>query len=126
MTGIPAAMCVWKGMAMDSLKFQTGPSCPTFLCLAGGPPLKQPYSCFRGGPQCRQSAAVFHRFRHPMPYAYVNFCQFNNKEPTWLVCSRAKSKIMVKKLAGSGQDLGSKNKLFIFQLPCLFTFHKHE
>jgi hypothetical protein len=36
MKGIPAAMCVWQGVAMDSLKFYIGP--------------KQPYGCLRGGP----------------------------------------------------------------------------
>jgi hypothetical protein len=33
---------------MDSLKFHSGPPCLTLLRLAGWPPLKQPYSCFRG------------------------------------------------------------------------------
>jgi hypothetical protein len=45
----PASLGVWQGMAIDSLKFQLGPPWPTLLCPAGGPPLKQPFSCFRGG-----------------------------------------------------------------------------
>jgi hypothetical protein len=40
-------MGVWQGVAMDSLKFQPGLPCPTLLCSAGGPPLKQTYGSFR-------------------------------------------------------------------------------
>jgi hypothetical protein len=43
-------MAVWQGVAIDSLKFHQSPPCPTLLSLAGGPPMKQPYSHFRGGP----------------------------------------------------------------------------
>jgi hypothetical protein len=43
-------ICVWQGVAMDSLKFHLGPPCPTLLWPAGGPPLKQPYGHFRGSP----------------------------------------------------------------------------
>jgi hypothetical protein len=43
-------MGVWQGVAMDSLKFHSGPLCPTLLCPAVGPPHKRPYSRFKGGP----------------------------------------------------------------------------
>jgi hypothetical protein len=46
-------MGVWKGVAMDSLKFQRGLRYPTFLCPAGG-----------------WHAAIFYLFGHPTPYAY--------------------------------------------------------
>jgi hypothetical protein len=36
-------MSVWKGVAMDSLKYHSGPPCPTLLCLVSGPTLKQLY-----------------------------------------------------------------------------------
>jgi hypothetical protein len=52
---------------------------------------------FQGYPAGR---AAYHHFGHPMPYAYVGFYQFNNKEPTWSVRSRAKLKITVKKKIG--------------------------
>jgi hypothetical protein len=70
--------------------------CPTLLCPAGRSPLKQPHSRFRCGLQGRQPVAVFYLFRHPIPYVYAGFCQFNNKQPTWLVRSRSKSKITVR------------------------------
>jgi hypothetical protein len=35
---------------MDTLKYHPGPSCPTSLWPAGGPPLKRPYGRLRGGP----------------------------------------------------------------------------
>jgi hypothetical protein len=38
------------------LKFRPGPPCPTLLCPVGGPPLKQPYRCFRGFPPAGQLA----------------------------------------------------------------------
>jgi hypothetical protein len=100
MNGIPATMFKWQGVAMDPLKFHTGPPCPTLLCPVGRPPLKQLYGRFRSSPQGGQPTAVFHPFRHPTPYAYASFCQFNNKEPTRPVRSRARSKIMVKEKIG--------------------------
>jgi hypothetical protein len=42
-------MGVWEGVSMDSLQFHPGPPCFTLLRPAGGPPLKQPYGCFRRG-----------------------------------------------------------------------------
>jgi hypothetical protein len=48
-TSVEGVMGVWRGVAMDSLKFHPGPSCPTLLCPVGGPSLKRPYKCFRGG-----------------------------------------------------------------------------
>jgi hypothetical protein len=100
MKGIPAAMFVWQGVAMDPLKFHTGPPCPTLLCPAGMPPLKQLYRRFRGSPQGRRPMAIFHPFRHPTPYPYASFCQFNNKEPTRPVRSRARLKNTVKEKIG--------------------------
>jgi hypothetical protein len=32
-------MGIWQGVAMDFLKFQPGPPCPTLLRLVAGPPL---------------------------------------------------------------------------------------
>jgi hypothetical protein len=43
-------MGVWQGVAMDSLKYHSGPQCPTLLCPAGGP-----YSRFKGGPPTRRT-----------------------------------------------------------------------
>jgi hypothetical protein len=80
--------------------------CPTLLCSAGGPPLKQPYDCFKSGLQGRWHVAVFCLFRHPMPSAYAGFCQFDNKELTWLVRSRTESKIIVKDKIGQDCQLG--------------------
>jgi hypothetical protein len=100
MKGIPAAMCVWQGVAMDSLKFYTGPPYPTLLWPAVGPPPKQPYGCLRSGLQGGRPVAIFHPFRHPTPYAYADFCQFTNKELTWPVCPRVKPKIPVKEKIG--------------------------
>jgi hypothetical protein len=37
-------------------KVHQGPACPTLLLPAGGPPLKQPYGCFRGCPPTRRKA----------------------------------------------------------------------
>jgi hypothetical protein len=85
---------------MDSLKFHTGPLCSTLLCPAGRPPLKQLYICFMSGAQGEQPAAIFYSFRHPMPYAYASFSQFNYKKPTWPVRFREKFKIMVKEKIG--------------------------
>jgi hypothetical protein len=31
-------MCVWQGVAMESLKSHPGPPCPILLCPAGGHP----------------------------------------------------------------------------------------
>jgi hypothetical protein len=66
---IPDAMGVWHGVAVDYLKFHSGPPCPTFLRPAGGPPVKRPHGRFRGGPlQGGQLAAVLYPFCHPKPY----------------------------------------------------------
>jgi hypothetical protein len=46
----PLLMGVWQGVSMYSLNFYPGPPCLTLLGLAGGPPLKRPYSHFRAGP----------------------------------------------------------------------------
>jgi hypothetical protein len=51
-----ANMSVRQGGAMDSLKFHLGAPCPTHLRLAGGPPLKRPYSHFRDGPSAGRAA----------------------------------------------------------------------
>jgi hypothetical protein len=42
-------MGAWRRVATDSLEFHFGPPCPSFLCSAGGLPLKRPYGCLRGG-----------------------------------------------------------------------------
>jgi hypothetical protein len=57
-------MGVWQAVAMDSLKFYPSPPCPTLLHPAGGSGV----ACPQGG----QTAAVFHPFGHPMPYAYAS------------------------------------------------------
>jgi hypothetical protein len=44
------AIGVRRGVAIDSLKFHPGPPCPTLLCPASGPTLKQPYGRFKGDP----------------------------------------------------------------------------
>jgi hypothetical protein len=41
---------LWQGVSTDSLKFFPGLPCPTLLCPAGGPPMKQLYSNFWSGP----------------------------------------------------------------------------
>jgi hypothetical protein len=48
---IDASRGVWEGVAVDSLKFRSGPPCLTVLGPAGGPPLKQPYGHFRCDPR---------------------------------------------------------------------------
>jgi hypothetical protein len=53
---VATIMGVSLGVAMDSLKFQLGPPCPTLLCPAGRPPVKQPCGRFRGGPPARRVA----------------------------------------------------------------------
>jgi hypothetical protein len=69
---VPSPIGVWQGVAMDSLKFHPGPPCHTLQLAAGGPPLKRPYSRFRGAcPQGGRPAAIFYRFGHPTPCAYV-------------------------------------------------------
>jgi hypothetical protein len=63
-------MGVWQGVAMDSLKFRSGPPCPILLRPTGGPPLKWPYGRFKGGPsQGVRHAAVFYPIGDPTPYA---------------------------------------------------------
>jgi hypothetical protein len=50
---------VWQGVSMDSLKFHSGPPCPTLLRLAGGTPPKQLYGRFWGGePACRRAGGL--------------------------------------------------------------------
>jgi hypothetical protein len=44
------SMGVWRGVAMDSLKFHLGLPCLTFLRPAGRPALKRPYGHFWGSP----------------------------------------------------------------------------
>jgi hypothetical protein len=51
-----AEICVWQGVAMDSLKFELGPPCFTLLRPAGVPTLKQPYGRFRDGQLAGRSA----------------------------------------------------------------------
>jgi hypothetical protein len=51
-----ALMGVWQVVAKDSLKFYSGPPCPTVLYPTGGPPLKRPYSRFRRDPFRRRAA----------------------------------------------------------------------
>jgi hypothetical protein len=40
---------VWQGVAMDSLKWNSGPLCLTLLCPGGRPPFKCPYRRFKVG-----------------------------------------------------------------------------
>jgi hypothetical protein len=62
---------VCQGVAMASIKYHSGPPCPTLLCLAGGLPLKRPYGLFRVAlPQGGRPATVFYPFGHPTPYLY--------------------------------------------------------
>jgi hypothetical protein len=61
-------MDVWQGVAIVSLKFGQGPSCPTLLRAVGRLPMKRPYSHVRGGP-----ATVFYSLGYPTPYAYVSW-----------------------------------------------------
>jgi hypothetical protein len=64
-------MGVWKGVAMDSLKFNPDQPCPTLICPASRLSLKLPYSRFRGGePTGQGCVAVFYPFGYPAPYAY--------------------------------------------------------
>jgi hypothetical protein len=59
-------MGVWQGVAMVSLKFHPGPPCPTYLCPAGGLPLKRPYRYFRGGqPKGRAACSNYLPFLTP-------------------------------------------------------------
>jgi hypothetical protein len=49
LTRLDYEFCPWDHermarVAMESLKFHMGPSCPTLLHPAGGPPLKRPFS----------------------------------------------------------------------------------
>jgi hypothetical protein len=52
----PVGKSVVQVVAMDSLKFHPGPPCPTLLCPAGGPSLKQPLGYFRGGQSAGRAA----------------------------------------------------------------------
>jgi hypothetical protein len=81
--------------------------CPTLLGPTDGPPLKQPYGRFRCGLQGGWPVIVFCLFRHPMPYAYASFSQFNDKDRTWPVRSRTKSKIMINDQIGQVCHLGT-------------------
>jgi hypothetical protein len=64
-------MGIWRGVAIDSLKFHLGLPCPTLLYPAGGPPLKWPLGHFRGGPPAGGTACCrLLPLRHPTPYAY--------------------------------------------------------
>jgi hypothetical protein len=56
-------MGVWRGVAMDSIKFHPGLPCSTVLHPAGRPP-------HRTTPQGTQPAAVFYHFGHPTRYAF--------------------------------------------------------
>jgi hypothetical protein len=49
-------MCVWQGVAMNSLKIHPGLLCPNLLCPVGGPPLTWFYSHFRDGSLAGQTA----------------------------------------------------------------------
>jgi hypothetical protein len=55
-------MGVWKGVAMDSLKFHPIPPCPTLFHPAGCYP--------RNGLMAALGVGVFYYFVHPTPYAY--------------------------------------------------------
>jgi hypothetical protein len=57
-------MGVWKGMAMDSPKFQPVPPCLTLLFPAGGPPLKRTNGQFFGGPPPGPSFTLLDTIRH--------------------------------------------------------------
>jgi hypothetical protein len=58
------SMGVWQGVAMDSLKFQTGPAMP-YLST----PCRQA-TLGVARMQGQLPAAVFYPLGHPMPYAY--------------------------------------------------------
>jgi hypothetical protein len=64
--GSLTSMGVWKGVAMDSLKFHLGLPCPTFLHPMGGPLLKRPYDLLQ------VASAILYLFGHPTPYAYAS------------------------------------------------------
>jgi hypothetical protein len=49
-------MGIWQGVAMDSLRFNPGPPCHTFLRSVGRPLMKRPYDCFRLGPPAGRTA----------------------------------------------------------------------
>jgi hypothetical protein len=71
-------MGVWQQVAMHSLKYHQGPTCPTLLCPVGGPPLKRPYGRYRGGPPAGH-AAVFYPLYTPtrrLCHHSVLSCQF--------------------------------------------------
>jgi hypothetical protein len=59
-------MGVWKGVAMDSLKFHPGLPCPTLLCPVSGVARLQ----------VRWLAAFFYPLGHTTPYAYGIFVIF--------------------------------------------------
>jgi hypothetical protein len=62
---------VWKGVAMDFLKFQPGLPCSTLLRPVGGQILKRPMAV--SGMACQRDgwpAAVSYPFRDTMPYAH--------------------------------------------------------
>jgi hypothetical protein len=77
-------MGIWKGVAMDSLKYHPGLNCPTLLRSVGRPPQKWPYghtalqsyglmavwgvAHLQGG----RPSAVFYPLGHPTPYAYAD------------------------------------------------------
>jgi hypothetical protein len=66
----PRDMGVWKGVAINFLKFHPGPPSPTLLCPAGRASQKRPYVHFRGGSPAGQAACGrFYPFGHrtPMP-----------------------------------------------------------
>jgi hypothetical protein len=110
----PGAAHCWPILVHIPVDFKVNLSdsmpCLTLLCSTGGPPLKQPYGRFRDGLQGGWPVTVLCLFRHPMPYAYAGFCQFDNKEPTWPVRSRTESKIIVKKKLARFANWGPPNE----------------
>jgi hypothetical protein len=59
-------MGVWQGVAMDTLKFQQGPLCPTLLRSVG-----QAVSGV-ALPEGRRPAAFFYTLGHPTSYNYAD------------------------------------------------------
>jgi hypothetical protein len=76
---------------------------PYFFMPCGRAILETTLRPFQGWPAGRAACL----FRHPMPYAYAGFCQFNNKKPAYPVRSRTKLKIIVKEKIGQVCHLGT-------------------
>jgi hypothetical protein len=86
-------MCVWQGVAMDSLKYHSGLPYLTFLYPVGMPSLQWPYNHFRGGPPAGWVVYGPYPFEPPhairlwpllksSPFSFLFFCKHGKRRLT--------------------------------------------